>query len=209
MKFIHLVRHGETIGNTTQNVQGEDDTLTLTGEKQAIQVAERLSALSFENLLVSDYVRTRQTVVPLLKLTKVEPEYSPLFREVRRPSVFENESNQNVVYKQFLDEMVRNYSDKNWHHSDEENFYDLLSRADLAKEKLLSMDGDTVVVSHGMFIRFLVLRLLLNRQFQPEIWATLQYNLLTTNTGITTLRFKEEEDRWSLVTFNDFAHFAE
>ncbi len=206
MKHVYFLRHGETVCNQAKIVQDAHDTLTDAGKLQAIKVAERLHSISFSHLLVSDYDRTRQTVEPLAALTTVVPEYSPLFREVRRPSEFFGTSSVSPEYVQFRETAALNFEDASWHHSDEENFADLEARVREAIERILSLEGDVVVVSHGLFIRFITLTLLFGESFTPALWRTAQYKLLTSNTGITSFTYDGE---WKLLTFNDHAHFAE
>ncbi len=206
MKKVYFLRHGLTNYNQKGLVQDGSDTLTDEGIKQAYRVAERVQHLDFTHLLVSDYERAKQTAAPISELTGVTAEFSPLFREVRRPSSFYHTPKDGEEYKAFIVNAVEHYADKDWHHSDEENFYDVLSRAREAVALLERLDGDIVVVSHGMYIRFIAMYMLFQEQFSPELWRTVQYNLLTSNTGITTFKYNQS---WQLLTFNDHAHFAE
>ncbi len=206
MKKIYFVRHGQTVANAAGLVQDAHDPLNDAGRAQAIVLAERAAKISFSELIVSDYERTRETVEPLLSLTECVPEYSPLFREVRRPSEFFGQSNDTEGYRSFLSAWSEHLEDANWHHSDEENFHDLTERAAAATERLLSTESDILVISHGMFIRFLVQKLVFGEHFTPSLWRRAQYRLSTSNTGITVVRYDGD---WSLLTWNDHAHFAE
>jgi len=100
-------------------------------------------------------------------------------------------------------------TDPDWHHSDEESFNDSLARAHEALAYLESLDGDTVVISHGHFIRLLVALVATSRKLDGATWQNMNGSFFSTNTGITTLTYNEENKDWQILTFNDHAHFAE
>jgi probable phosphoglycerate mutase len=60
--LIYLVRHGETLWNHEQRLQGQSDSpLTETGIEQAIKLANHLSSLSFDAIYSSDLERAIHT----------------------------------------------------------------------------------------------------------------------------------------------------
>lgn len=207
---VYLVRHGETNYNRQGLVQDGSSVLTEQGIKQANRVAERLQHLTFQNLVVSDYERTRQTAQPIVELSAITPEYSPLFREVRRPSEFFHTDRTLPGYQNFLQLELKNFvADPTWRHSDEENFLDTQERVQAALEHLVTLTGDTVVVSHGHFIRLLTATVATNLQLDAATWQKMYTSFKATNTGITTLVYEPETQHWHILTFNDHAHFAE
>lgn len=84
--IIYVTRHGETLLNTLDRMQGWcDSELTSTGEQQAIQSGKQLSKLSFDYVYSSDLHRAIQTRNLLLAQNQhsahvVTP--NRLFREV-------------------------------------------------------------------------------------------------------------------------------
>lgn len=209
MKKIYLVRHGESTSNITHVVQDGTDVLSELGEAQAITLCERLKHVDFENLVVSDYVRTRQTVAPLLALTAIKPVYTHLVRELRRPKELVGLPILGPEFSVYLAEANEHITDPAWHFSDEENFFDAVSRVKEFFALIDSLEGDTVVVTHGRFIIFVIMYVIMGGHLTPDAWKTDMDTFTTTNTGITVLSFKEHKNVWALTTYNDHAHFAE
>lgn len=209
MKKLYFVRHGETDANAAKLVQSATTVLSEKGHQQAKVLAVRLQQVSFAHLLVSDYTRTRQTVEPLLAYTDIQPVYTDLVRETKRPSQYVGIYNESPEYHRYLDEADLHIADKDWHLEDEENFYDIMDRVKRFFAYIDSLEGDTLVVSHGRFTIFLMMYVITQGKLTPELWLPSMHSFTTTNTGITVFGFKEQYKMWSLITYNDHAHFAE
>lgn len=201
------MRHGETNYNVDGLVQSSDSVLTDRGREQAKQLAERVRHLSFQHVVVSDYVRTRETAEELLLHTDASVEYSALVREIRRPSEFWHQSNSSEAYVSFMQQATDKYADSEWHYSNEENFFDARSRVAEALDYFETLDGDVVVVTHSHFVRLLVSYVLLQGELEAADWKKMEHSYWAQNGGITTIVCDTESRR--LLTFNDFAHFAE
>jgi broad specificity phosphatase PhoE len=209
MKKVYLVRHGETNANIHGIVQGATEELSPTGIVQARILADRLKNINFTNLVVSDYVRTRQTVDFLLPFTNCVPEYTALVRETKQPSSLVGVSNSSEEFLQYYDEATVKLSDPHWRFSDEETFYDVVERVKKFFLHIDTLEGDTVVVTHGRFIIYVVMFVLSGEKLDYAIWNSCRHGFQTSNTGITTIAYNERYESWKLVTFNDQAHFAE
>ena len=209
MKKIYLARHGESTSNVSHVVQGSEDVLTAVGEKQAVVLAERLSKLSFQNLLVSDFVRTKQTVAPLLEKVTMEPVYSALLREARRPSSLVGSPISGEGFVTFDQVSKAHVLEVDWHFEDEENFHDIVARIKSLFALIDTLEGDTVLVSHGRLAIYIVMYVIMGGKLTPEVWHTDFATFTTTNTGITVFSYKETEKLWAMTTYNDHAHFAE
>ncbi|WP_249029268.1 histidine phosphatase family protein [Tannockella kyphosi] len=71
--YIYLVRHGETEHNKQEIVQGRSDIpLNETGKQQAREVQPVFKDKSFEAMIVSPLIRTRQTGDILIEEAKVD-----------------------------------------------------------------------------------------------------------------------------------------
>lgn len=208
-KKIYLARHGQTNDNVTHTVQNAESVLSSKGEQQAVVLAERLKHVSFQHLFVSDYVRTRQTVAPLLQHLSIEPIYTPLARESKMPSEFIGISNQSDAFQAYYKIASEHIDDPAWRYSDEETFYDVVARAQKFFELVTSQEGDVLVVTHGRFLTYMVMLVLTKRDLTFDIWSRCRHGFETSNTGITVFEYNEHWSDWRLLTFNDHAHFAE
>lgn len=207
MKKVYFVRHGETTYNEKELVQDGSTHLTDLGKHQAIKVAERVQNIDFDHFIVSDYERTKETSEPIVEATGKKVEYSPLFREVRRPSEFFHLPRSSDGFQKFLKDNQDYANNPDWHHSDEENFHDALQRVREAMTLIEEKAGDVLVVSHGHFIRLLTAYILTQGNLEAEVWKYMAPAMRHTNAGITTIFY--ENNLWRLLTFNDQAHFAE
>ena len=82
MTTIFLIRHGETVDNARQIMQGQTQgELNERGREQALQVAERLSTEAIDAVIASDLHRAIQTAEIIAKPHGLPVETTPLLRE--------------------------------------------------------------------------------------------------------------------------------
>jgi broad specificity phosphatase PhoE len=215
MKKIFLVRHGETVGNINHTWQDSTDELTPRGFIQADKLAERLEGNTFDQAFCSSFLRAKQTSEAISKRLGLTFIFSDLFTEVKNPSSTIGERYEkipgNVVYE-YIQKRDSAEDRDNFRLEDEETFTELIARARKALQTLAEAEGETILaVTHGTFMRTLVGVVL--SQHEPtrpssEIFYGGRF-MQTINTGITVLTYDEEKKVWSLLTFNDHAHFAE
>ena len=86
-KIIYFVRHGQSEDNAAPVFQSPNSPLSEKGEKQAKLIAERISKISFEALIVSPFERTKQTAEVISRETGAKAEYSDLFVENLKPGL--------------------------------------------------------------------------------------------------------------------------
>lgn len=212
-KVVYFVRHGQSVDNAAPVFQSIHSPLSPKGNVQARQIAERLSALSFEALIASPVARTKQTAEAIANTTGQPIEFSDLFVERVKPSAIDGKLWADV-------EALRMY--KTWEESlyvsgkrvaDGENYDDIVRRADAALEYLRTRSEATmVVVAHGHFLRTIISRVLLGNNLTGDILKKIQMVASLENTALTVLRYAdtwEEAYCWRLWTYNDYSHFAD
>lgn len=205
-KIIYFVRHGQTEGNISDTIQDLTDTLSPEGEIQAEKIAARAVNLDFETILSSDAVRAKQTAEIIAKRTGHTVSHHEVFREVIRPSSFVGTPRLSDEFQEFEKEW-RGHFDGEWRHSDEETIVEFFKRI-VASIALLEerKEQKILVVTHGYFLRALMIYILNGKKFIPETYYSMLIATRGENTGLTICF--EQEGKWILLTWNDHAHLG-
>ena len=211
-KTVYILRHGQSVDNVSPVFQSESSPLSEKGIKQAEDMAKRISKISFDTLIASPILRTKQTAEIITKSTRKEVEFSELFVERIKPK--------NLYGKPYTD-VKANELWRNWEKSmftegmrveDGENFDDLMVRAEKALDFLKNRpEKSLVVVTHGFFIRTLVIKVLFGNLLSGELFKSSIRRMHVENTGLTVIQYRdnfEEEHSWRLWVYNDHAHLA-
>jgi broad specificity phosphatase PhoE len=207
-KTVWLVRHGLTVSNVSNTVQGLDDPLTPQGIEQAKKVAERFSKIEFDLLLSSDAARTLATAAEIAAKTNHIPEKSALLRETTYPSSLVGLLKTDGVAQKYFDERLARNTDSAWKYEDEESFDELKERTERAFSLLLERSEDRiVVVTHGRFLKLMTALVIFGDDFEISHWNRFDHSLRTLNTGITMLKW--DGSMWHLLAWNDHAHLGE
>lgn len=210
MKYFYFVRHGESESNVGDFHSGSSTPLTQKGREQAQAIAERCASLPLEALIVSTYIRTKQTAEYIIAKTGLKPEESNLFTENRFISAFEGKLREDPESQAALKLVMENWGKPGFHVADEENFDDIRVRAAAALEFLANRKEQHVgIVSHGGFLRNVVGQALFAEQFDARVSNIFYHSLhVMENTALTVMTYDEENAAypWRLVVWNDQAH---
>lgn len=218
MKVI-FVRHGEGAHNVKKLYSTPDFELTDVGKKQAEVAAERLLHLPIDIIIASSFKRTKQTAEIINKRLGKEIIFTDLAVEGKRPKEIAGKSFSDPEVVKIRQQLEENFSNKNWHFSDEENFYDLKQRAEKFIEFLEGVNEENIlVISHINFIKMVFLVMMLKEAITPEIYLK-AYDFLTLETSGLTICKRINDDKnpygmgrktdWELVTWNDHSHLAD
>jgi broad specificity phosphatase PhoE len=158
LKLI-LVRHGETLSNRENRVQGITDTeLSDYGRKQAEKLAESLKKESIEGIISSPLKRAYQTAQAIGKYHNVPIELEKNLQELNHGD-FENtamdelkEKHLPFLKKWFLDPASVVMPNG-------ESLHDVQMRAWRAIEKIIDTSKNVLVVSHSMTIMTILCRI--------------------------------------------------
>ena len=192
MKKIFLVRHAESFGNAGNKWQGADEGLTERGVEQAHAVGARLAGISFDALISSPMRRASQTsaIVAEHCAWDKDIEFSDLFVERKKPSELIGVERVSEKSHEIDRELTAHFGEPGWHHSDEENFEDMTSRARKALQLLVDHPADDIVVlTHGYFMRVLAATAIVGDSLTPGVIHHFLTSFRTANTGITLLVF--------------------
>jgi len=149
---ILLVRHGETAGNVSRILQLPDVPLNERGVGQAEQLAQRLLNDGFAHIVCSDLLRARMTAAPLAVYSGIEIEESPLLQERNFGDL------RGTPYADLAEDPFRpDFAPPNG--EDWPTFHARAAAAfDLIVSRRRSVNGNLVVVTHGLVCRAVVER---------------------------------------------------
>lgn len=216
LKTIYFVRHGQSVDNAAPVFQGLGSPLSKQGEKQAELIANRLKHVDFDALVASPIKRANQTAQAISKASGKSVDSCDLFVECIKPSSIEDgrpwtDQNAQHVWREWRKTLFP--AENNTKFEDGENYAEIIQRADDALKYLLDRPEQTiVVVTHGYFLRTLIVRALFDQTVTPELMHKFQQRAGTQNTAITVMEYRdafEEDEAWRLWTYNDHAHFAD
>ena len=204
---IYLVRHGESEGNAIKVHQDPQSPLSDIGFSQARLAASRFSKIPIEVVLSSDYLRTQQTAQTINAVTHAPLELTPLLREMKGPSVIVGKIYTHPESVSIREEIRAHRDEENWYHSDEENFFDVATRASACLTMLEERaESRILAVTHGLFLCMLISVVFFGDSLTPQMYEALSQQLHHKNTGITI--FEYEDKHWQLLTWNDHDHLG-
>lgn len=210
-KIVYFVRHGESVGNTSPAFQPLGSPLTVKGQQQAKLIAQRIANISFEALIASPLSRAKETAEEIAKLTDKKPEFSDFFVERVKPTSIIGKSHDDQEAKELWEKWQKSLFTPGLRVEDGENFDDLIARADKALNFLKSRQEKTiVVVTHGYFLRTIIIRVVLGNTLTPENFFNFHARVQTENTGLSIIKYGQtwEEYAWQLWIYNDHAHLG-
>lgn len=203
---IYFIRHGESRDNATNSFQTGTVPLSDRGVEQARLITERFRTIPIDVVIASDYERAQQTAKMIADVLGKEMVITELARERKVPSEIQGKSIHDPDAKAIQQLVNENFGDPIYHHSDEENFHDLKTRALQLIEYLKSRpEEDLLVVIHGTILRCIVAIMMFGEDLTPEIFSHFYFFFLE-NTGVSVCDWKN--DAWKLITWNDHSHLV-
>lgn len=205
---VYFVRHGETELNSKKMHQTSDTPLGKNGESQAKFVGERFRSIKIDKIIASSYTRAHQTAMEIEKATGKELILSDLFIERKNPSLYQGKLHDEPSLEPTKKLIESKMDDPLFHHSDEENFHDILKRADNAISFIIDQKVENLaVVSHGFFLIAIISRMIFQDTLAPSVFRRYHDGVKHTNTGISVLEYID--NKWRILTLNDYAHLGE
>lgn len=202
MRLI-LIRHGETIENISETVQGQQDgTLTKEGEKQAKLLGKRLKNEKIDQIICSDLGRVKNTAKEIIKFHPNTPiEYSKEVRE-RAMGVFEGRK-----FPEIREEIKKLGLTRFTHKPENGESYAMVKkRAQKFLERIKKEYlGKTVLVcSHGAYNKVL-LSLILGKPMEETVEQMEQKN-----TCVNIIEFDpKNKDKINVVLINCTKHLED
>jgi len=192
-----FLRHGESFSNAAVGVvalpEEEGDRLSDRGREQAAAAAEHLTGFEISRIVTSPMGRARETAEPIAAATGLELETWDWIHELREPPAYYSMSGTEQQRHRWSRRMERHADDPTDAPEGGESFADLVARVERMREQLIADDVDrTLVVGHGIFLRFTLMSTLLGDVFTPHMIDRL-WRIGSLNCGISTFDHMPEQ----------------
>lgn len=205
MKNLYLVRHGESKLNAKRVHQDGTVGLSEKGIEQSKQLAKRITAIPIDIVLASPFERAKQTADIIGQRLNLPIELNPLLVEIKRPTEIEGRQVDEPGVVAIKNEILANWNNPAFKHSDEETFYEFKNRASEVIKLLTQLNNEHIlVVTHGDLIGMIICLMAFGEGLEPETLKKFRKFLMLSNTGITVCKFENEQ--WKLITWNDITH---
>lgn len=183
--IVYFVRHGESASNAAPGGMAlpleQGDRLTERGFEQARAVAERFGAAGATRILASPLRRARETAEVIaerleLPITEVEE-----LRELRESEGFGELSLEDQRLRRWSEWMAEHGDDPDHSYRGGESFNEITRRVRVLQERLVADAVETTIaVSHGIFMRFFLMEVLLAGAFRADhvrdLWQLASFN---------------------------------
>ncbi len=209
--IIYFVRHGSTEGNAANQFQLPTIELSEKGKQEAEFMAKRFEKIPVDILFASPMKRALQTAQAIGRRTGHPVIENALFEEIKRPSDVRGKSKEDPDVKKIMQDVKKHFTDPNWHHSDEENYFEVKERATKVLEFLSSRTEEKIlVVTHGEILRMILGLVVFGETLTPEMFDHVKRAFIPFNTGITKIQYDPtigySESGWYVQAWNDHAH---
>ena len=211
---IYFVRHGSTNGNEAGEYQLPTVELSEKGVKQAQFMAKRFETILVETIFTSSMTRAAQTARIIAEHTGHTVTESPLFEEIKRPTIVRGRNREDAEVKSIMRVVKDTFANPDKRHSDEEDYFDLKKRAKEAMDFLSQRkEQNILVVTHGEFLKMMLALAIFGEEITPEIFDQVRRTFVPHNTGITIIQydlsFTHHHSGWYVLGWNDHAHLGE
>jgi broad specificity phosphatase PhoE len=162
-----LVRHGQSVGNADPPAvlsAEQGDRLTDLGREQADALGKSLEGSGITDLITSPMGRARETAEAIGAHLGLEAEVDEEIHELRSTPEIEPFDEVRARARGLLERLADDYG-----------------------------DGTPLVVTHGIFLRVLLMEAVLGKNFRAEMVGQL-WNLRTANCGVSVFEFGERYD---------------
>jgi broad specificity phosphatase PhoE len=202
--LVHFVRHGESASNAAPGAmalpRNQGDRLTDRGFEQARSVAERLAEAGATRILTSPLRRARETAQVIAERLDLPVTELEELRELRESDDFGELSLEDQRLRRWSVWMAEHDDDPDHSYRGGESFNEIMGRVRVVQDRLVADDSEsTIAVSHGIFLRFFLIRVLFGEDFLPGQVRRL-WQLASTNCGICGFEYRDRDPEANYAT---------
>ena len=188
----------------------QGDRLTDRGFEQARTVAERLGDAGATRILTSPLRRARETAQVIAERLELPVTELEELRELRESEDYGELSLEDQRLRRWSVWMAEHGDDPDHSYRGGESFNEIMGRVRTVQERLID-DGaeSTIAVSHGIFLRFFLMRVVLGDDFRAGQVRRL-WQLGSINCGICGFEHREQdlESNYALQPWRCFSWMA-
>ncbi len=209
MKYIYLVRHGESMDNVDNLRRGPDSHLTPKGVGQATITAKRFKDERVDVIYSSTYKRAQDTARIIADAKGLEVSELPMIHERVLPERVIGQDRHDPKIKDIVLNIEKGWVEGREYSDQAESYADMLKRSSDFYETLRNMPEEYIlVVSHGFFLRFFITHMLVGKTLSANGALSAVYSMHMANTGITHITI-DDSGKFYLKQWNDDAHLGE
>ena len=203
---VHMLRHAQSVSNAHKAAASlpdeEGDRLTERGWEQARAAAKALEGRGFTRLISSPMRRAKETAEPVSEALGLPIEIDEEIHELREVEGYGALAPEEQKLRRWSEWMVQHADDPGYAPPGADSFGSMRERTRGLMRRLESEEGAPLVITHGIFLRFLLADILLGDRFGPADAARL-WQLRTVNCGLSAFDFRasrrpvdHETDDW-------------
>ncbi|RLQ94246.1 histidine phosphatase family protein [Falsibacillus albus] len=199
---LFITRHGQTVWNTEERMQGwKDSALTQNGIDHALSLGQRLKDISFQAVYASPSGRTARTAELICKGRKTLITYDDDLREMNMGD-WEGKTKTHITENFAVDYHSFGSTPHLFKSANGENFSDLRKRVSrfLERVKMEQSAGDILVVTHTITIKSLLA--IVKGLPIEQVWGTTFIH----DTSLSIVEIDVENDEICVVMEGDVAH---
>jgi broad specificity phosphatase PhoE len=206
---VYIVRHGESQDLANNLFQRSDSPLTEVGLRQAKTVAKRFKDLEVDEIWSSPMKRAYQTAEAIALVTKDNIVVEPFLSEKKMPSEVEGKKKDDPHAREISKQIMENYHNPQFRHSDENTFEDIKYRAQQLKNMIIQKSPlNIVLVTHEIIAKALLSTIVMGDVLDSHIFRNFDMIFDLNKTGMCVLE-NTIDHRWRVITWNDQVHLGE
>ena len=190
---VHMLRHAQSVSNAQKEAASlsdeEGDRLTEHGWEQARYAAKALEDRGFTRLIASPMRRAQETAKPISEALGLPVETDEDIYELREEEGYGNLAPEEQKLRRWSEWMVQHADDPTYAPPGADSFQGMRERTRAFMRRMEAEEGMPLVVTHGIFLRFLLIDILLGDRFGPADAARL-WQMRTANCGLSAFDFR-------------------
>ena len=191
---VHILRHAQSVSNAQKHAASLDDSegdrLTERGWEQARNAARALEGRGITRLISSPMRRAQETAQPISEALGLPIETDEDIYELREEEGYGRLAPEEQKLRRWSEWMVQHADDPAYAPPGADSFAEMRERTRGFRRRMEASEGTPLVVTHGIFLRFLLIDVLLGDRFGPADAARL-WQLRTVNCGLSVFDYAE------------------